>query len=746
MSDRPQNNSSEVGHESKGVIVQVTLFDAVALDPGGNRYGRSPWNPANNVNGIDGEGNGKYDPSNNFGTQVTDAYPLWRDLNKPLIHRVVDTLGDYSNVTYEVMNEPAAPRYERVDHVNTAFHDAVIDELQIAFADKSGSKLISINADSQSLRDLAKTDPRVGLVAFHIEPDDDKRELERKIQEYRETGKPVIVSNDGDATQTTLAQCLPVYTNSNDRRCDMLKNGGRLSRTRDLLSDTFAREGDLGDIHFEFLDKGLNGSSWNPNTSSDYNPRLFNVNNQILDTLSRYRASAPVPRAPVGDWNSRSTQPLGTAVATLVEGMLHISGTAYQDRITVSVLPTGVVTVKASANSSSQLFVMPAAAVTTIRVNGNRGNDVIANHTAVASTIYGGDGDDTIRGGHANDQLFGELGNDVIQGGNGDDTIEGNAGDDQLHGDAGNDRVYGQNGHDWIFGDGGGDHLNGGEGNDHVYGGSGDDRMFGREGDDEMHGGAGNDRLEAGDGQDTVFGGQGNDAVYGQNGHDWIFGDDGNDHMNGGEGNDRVYGGSGNDRMFGRGGDDEMHGEQGEDQMWGDSGNDVLYGEDNNDRMYGGAGNDTMRGGAGNDRLEAGDGHDSVFGGQGNDAVYGQNGNDWIFGDDGGDYMNGGAGNDRVYGGSGNDRMFGRGGDDEMHGGHGNDQMWGDSGNDSLFGEDGNDVMDAGSGNDVLDGGLGANTMRGGSGHDRFRVIYRNWRINLLVDHDWRRSEWIDWL
>lgn len=71
------------------------------------------------------------------------------------------------------------------------------------------------------------------------------------------------------------------------------------------------------------------------------------------------------------------------------------------------------------------------------------GADTLVAKTVSATTLYGGNGNDSMTGGGGADRLYGELGNDILRGGAGNDTIVGGDGNDILYGGLGNDTLTG---------------------------------------------------------------------------------------------------------------------------------------------------------------------------------------------------------------------------------------------------------------------------------------------------------------
>ena len=154
--------------------------------------------------------------------------------------------------------------------------------------------------------------------------------------------------------------------------------------------------------------------------------------------------------------------------ATLVNGVLTVTGTAGADRIELE--RKGSSQLRVRDNGRDRFF--SYAAVQSIVVNGLAGGDRIelehegSDAVNKPSTLNGGDGSDRIEGG---------PNVDTISGGAGNDEIRGRAGNDALTGDAGNDRVDGDSGNDVISGGDGDDDLKGGSGFDLITGGLGND-------------------------------------------------------------------------------------------------------------------------------------------------------------------------------------------------------------------------------------------------------------------------------
>ena len=111
-------------------------------------------------------------------------------------------------------------------------------------------------------------------------------------------------------------------------------------------------------------------------------------------------------------------------------------------------------------------------------------------------------------------------------------------------------RILGTNRGDLIKGGGGEDFLEGRAGSDRLYGNDDDDSLFGRTGHDRLAGGNGDDELEGGRGDDVLRGGRGRDQLNGGFGRDRLLGGPGADTIRAvGGGTDVIDCGDGTDRV-----------------------------------------------------------------------------------------------------------------------------------------------------------------------------------------------------
>ncbi len=110
--------------QRRGFYVQVMLFQGWSIQhkseppmkPGqGNPWNGHPFNRANNINGIDGD----LDHDGQGQEAYTLRVPRINELQKAYIRRMIDTLNDLDNYTYEICNES--------DTTGVAWHYAMID-------------------------------------------------------------------------------------------------------------------------------------------------------------------------------------------------------------------------------------------------------------------------------------------------------------------------------------------------------------------------------------------------------------------------------------------------------------------------------------------------------------------------------------------------------------------------------------------------------------------------------------------
>lgn len=248
-------------------------------------------------------------------------------------------------------------------------------------------------------------------------------------------------------------------------------------------------------------------------------------------------------------------------------------------------------------------------------------------------------------------------------------------------------RLYGYEGNDLLIGQGGADRLDGGTGNDRLIGNGGNDTLIGGTGIDTMTGGTGNDYYYVDHASDVVSEGSngGIDTVYSSVTYSLASrthvenitltgtasinatGNTGNNVLTGNSGNNKLYGGDGNDTFIGGGGTDYYHGGAGEDTYVGAIDLGLAIGAGTMvsiENVAGTLANETIRGDFGNNK---------IFGNGGNDTLFGGDGNDWIEADPISRLIQEGVVGDHLLGGAGNDTLIGGTGCDYLQGGTGAD-------------------------------------------------------------------------
>ncbi|PWS34544.1 hypothetical protein DFH01_23665 [Falsiroseomonas bella] len=391
-----------------------------------------------------------------------------------------------------------------------------------------------------------------------------------------------------------------------------------------------------------------------------------------------------------------------------------------------------------------------------------------------ASTLVGGEGDDTLRGGN--------YLNLTADGGDGKDRFEISSGPSA-------DSIIGGGGADTVIYDGSGFSLFANLVTGTVTSSFGSvDTLIGIE------------ALSTGPQADTVQGGAGNESLFGWLGADTLLGGEGSDTLGGGSGNDSLDGESGIDvasfsgnrsnytvaaigggafSVLGPDGSDTVAGVEAlhftDQSLWlaATSAADSIVGTSSGDTISGLDGNDTINGFFGDDRLTGGSGNDFLSGDSGTDtAVFGGNLSEYVFGvtssgaltlrdnrpesPDGADTLgsiellafadgtvtlrsltgNATDTNDSIVGGAGNDILDGQAGDDTLRGGDGADGLIGSAGNDLLAGDVGNDTLNGGDGADFLMGGNGNDSLLGGGGFDVASWLYAPGSVSVTLGYN----------
>ena len=317
-----------------------------------------------------------------------------------------------------------------------------------------------------------------------------------------------------------------------------------------------------------------------------------------------------------------------------------------------------------------------------VAVAGSGNNTIIGNAT-VASSLYGGVGNDTISGGTGNDLMDGGTGLNVVDyhaqtsaltillnGASAGTGWGANIGTDSLYnfevvlGSAGNDTIVGNHAlSNTLYGNGGNNSLYGGLANDTLYGGTGND---------VLDGGAGGIDMVDYSGQTSALvialNGASAGTAWGNNiGTDTLYNIE------------LIKGGSG--------------------------GNTIIGNPSLSSTLIGGAGNDTISGGAANDTLDGGSAGIDVV------DYHAQTSNLTIL-------LNGAAAGTASGNNVGTDSLYnfevvlGSAGNDTIVGNTAlSNTLYGNGGNNSLYGGNLADTFFGGTGSDVIDGKGGVNVM-----------------------------------
>ena len=391
---------------------------------------------------------------------------------------------------------------------------------------------------------------------------------------------------------------------------------------------------------------------------------------------------------------------LDTVIANTT-GANTLSFTTFTNGLTFSLQKQSVQT--ADPTSGYQLA-LSAGIFTT--VNLGAGNDVVTGNATVATTLNGGNGNNTLTGGTGNDNLIGGAGNDTLIGGGGNDAFNPGTGTNLLNGSAVGynsfyftPRTVAGTDLDTVIGNAAGTSIlsfttftNGLTINLQATGPQTVDPLTGY-------------RVDVTTGlYRTINLGSGNDTVIGNATiATTVNGGNGNNNLTGGTGNDTLIGGTGNDTLIGGGGNDSFNPGTGTNLLNGSA-----------------AGNDTY---TLTPRTTAGSDLDTVIGNTSGSNVLSFS-----------TFTNGLAISLQANGTQTVDPLTGYQVDistglyKTLNLGSGNDTAIGNAtvgttingsnGNNILIGGSGNDTLTAGNGSSILIGGMGIDTLLGGSSDD----------------------------
>jgi Cellulase (glycosyl hydrolase family 5) len=163
--------------ERLGIVCQVCLFDRCGLAMGDRpAWTHNPYNAECNINGLLAGGKRGYPAF----CQTTG--PISK-INAAFIRKVVATIGDRSNVIYEIMNEP----YPELGPLQE-WHAWAAAALQENLRGRPGSKVIASTGPFD--------DPRIDVFSMHRAGDE--AHVRAAVRQAEAMNKPVILSDDGD--------------------------------------------------------------------------------------------------------------------------------------------------------------------------------------------------------------------------------------------------------------------------------------------------------------------------------------------------------------------------------------------------------------------------------------------------------------------------------------------------------------------------------------------------------------------
>jgi hypothetical protein len=285
--------------EAKGIIVQITLFT------GSDQliWTRSPYY------------NKHLFPSPEAWAKAGRNQTSFNAYFKPYINSVLGSLRDangllYRNVMIEIMNEPTE---HLVDNRNDpVFHKSVVDAIRgyikndPTLSADGYQPVLTVNlgvddgthhpTDTALAQWALSSSSGIGVVSVHI-ADADSQVITKM---YTGVAKPVIIGNDGDSTQSRVKWDATRSRGDKESGDELEKERTRITALREA---TFPDGAELGTMHFDFLDKDINGSSWirynwKPGLDKshvNYDPRVSNIDTWVVAELSK---SAPKKSLP----------------------------------------------------------------------------------------------------------------------------------------------------------------------------------------------------------------------------------------------------------------------------------------------------------------------------------------------------------------------------------------------------------------------------------------------------------------
>lgn len=105
-------NRVQAAHD-RGIYVSIMLFEGWAMQFSAGAWQGHPFNPENNINGIDGDTN-----KDDNGLEIyTLANKAVTSLQEAYVRKVIDTVNDLDNVLYEISNENHPPSTQWQYHI-----------------------------------------------------------------------------------------------------------------------------------------------------------------------------------------------------------------------------------------------------------------------------------------------------------------------------------------------------------------------------------------------------------------------------------------------------------------------------------------------------------------------------------------------------------------------------------------------------------------------------------------------------
>jgi serralysin len=395
--------------------------------------------------------------------------------------------------------------------------------------------------------------------------------------------------------------------------------------------------------------------------------------------------------------------------------------------LTINDLDVTVTTANDDGSSTVRDITGTGTTVTEVAVKQAPTIDDIVAYDANATTIQGGDGNDTLvlktgltvdLGSFHSSQVA--SGHTYVSGFENVDgaaatasvTVNGSDYNNKIFGSHFGDVLLGGAGWDEIHGNGGADYLDGGADGDRLYGDAGDDRIVYDAADYVIDGGAGRDMLILKTGTTVDLNNFSSSMVA-----------TGTAYVTGFEDADASSASSGATMKASQYGS-------------------TLTGSAFSDTLLGNAGCDVINGGAGNDYIDGGVGGDRLYGGAGDDRI--------VY--DAVDYViDGGAGNDTLILNTAATVNLGSFSSSQVIGGNAyvtgfeDVDASGANGGVTLIGSQYNNKMIGSAFNDIISSGGGSDSLTGGGGGDIFRFTqFTSGQISTITDFSSAQGDKID--